>query len=113
MIGFVEVDVKIIKKAYRLIKDEDSETILGNNEQVSKKISHLSDIINSGAGKKEKLFRNKQRIEIKEILEELVYASFISKNSSFMLRVELVSIIQDILFIYEGSEKIISEELNN
>lgn len=101
MIGFVEVDIKHIKKAYNYLKTYDNNDIK-KDEELSNKIDNLSNIISSNEGTNKKIFQKKENKEVKDILEELVYSSFISYSNYIILRTELASLIQDIIYLYEN-----------
>lgn len=99
MIGFVEVDIEQIKKAYNLIKNDDDFDV---NAHVSgNKIRRITDIVNADAGRSS-IFSRKERLKVKKLLQELVYSSFISTSDYMILRVEVASLIQDIVFHYEN-----------
>ena len=101
MIGFVEVDIKQIKKAYNLIKNNDEYDV--NQHLNHHKLKRVTDIVN--AGTKRPIFSRKDQLRIKKLLQELVYSSFISSSDYMILRVEVASLIQDIIYHYndEGS----------
>ncbi|ASV44197.1 hypothetical protein PBI_SCTP2_182 [Salicola phage SCTP-2] len=100
MIGFVEVDIKYIKKAYSFIKNYDNEETISKNEKISEKLEKVNDIMKVSTGRKG-FFNKKQRIKLKSLLEELVYSSYISSNEYIILRTELAGLIQDIIYLYE------------
>lgn len=106
MIGLVEVDVEKIIQAYKYLK-EDKDCIIKQNKSFMDKLIYLSNVLDYSKKNKRKLFSNKEKIHIKQLLEELVYASLMrtKKTSSMYLRIEVASIIQDILEAYSNQQK--------
>lgn len=102
MIGFVEVDIDKIKKAYNLIKNSDDDDVTTHVN--SKKLRRISDIVND-TERGSSIFSRKEQIKVKKLLQELVYSSFISSSEYMILRVEVASLIQDIVYHYGEDSK--------
>jgi len=102
MIGFVEVEISSIKKAYSLIKDDINNQ---SSPSIDDKIKNLSRIINNDAGKKQRMFSHKEKLKVKALLHELVYSSYVSTSERMLLRVEVASLIQYIISLHEGKGK--------
>lgn len=102
MIGFVDVKVETIKKAYNYLnKDEElAKDALTTDKSFSERISNMSDIINNSRGK-HSYFKKSDKLKLKRLLEEVAYASFATENDSMFIRIEMASIILDIIRIYE------------
>lgn len=98
MIGFVEVDIEKIKMAYNLIKNNDDRDVSSHVNR--KKLRRVSDIVNDT--ERGSIFSRKEEIKVKKLLQELVYSSFISSSEYMILRVEVASLIQDIVYHYES-----------
>lgn len=99
MIGFVEVEIDRIKKAYNYIKqDIDKPT----PPEMEKKLKKLSAIINNDSGRR--LFSQKEKLRVKMLLHELVYSSLVTTANHMLLRIEVASLIQDIISLYEDNE---------
>lgn len=107
MIGFVEVSVDLIKQAYQYLEN-DSEIVdenLKRNKLLSHRLSIMNDIMNTSRGKRSGMnFRNDEKVKLKRLLQEVAYASFATKNSTMLIRIEMASIILDIIKIYEGDK---------
>lgn len=101
MIGFVEVEISNIKKAYSLIKNDIKNE---SSPSIDYKIKNLSSIINNDAGKR-KIFSRKEKLKVKALLHELVYSSYVSTSERMLLRVEVASLIQDIISLHEDNKK--------
>lgn len=103
MIGFVDVKVAMIKRAYEhLENDEDlAEVAINSNQMFSKRIKNMTDIINNSKGKTS-YFNKSDKIKLKRLLEEVAYASYATESDSMFIRIEMASIILDIINIYEG-----------
>jgi len=99
MIGFVEVEISKIKQAYSLLKnDMDNQS----SPSIDEKIKKLSMILNNDSGK-HRLFSHKEKLKVKALLHELVYSSYVSTSKKMLLRVEVASLIQDIISLHEDS----------
>ena len=101
MIGFVEVEISKIKKAYGLLKNDLKNQ---SSPSIDSKIKNLSSIINHDAGKN-RLFSHKEKLKVKALLHELVYSSYVSNSSVMLLRIEVASLIQDIISLHEDHIK--------
>jgi site-specific recombinase len=116
MIGLVEISVDDILKAYTLlIKDVE---LNSTQNQFKKRVDHLRDIIENSAGRKRKVFNILKNdtatyTKVHTLLEELVYASKLSVSNTMLVRVEMASLIQDILRHYNEIEGVKHEEANN
>lgn len=107
MIGFVDVKVEMIKKAYNYLNDDDEVTAnmaLSSDKSFGERISNMSDIINASRGKSNTYFKKSDKLKLKRLLEEVAYASYATENDSMFIRIEMASIILDILRIYEPEE---------
>lgn len=105
MIGLVEIRVNNIVKAYKLLMED--EELKNTQGQFEKRVDHLRDIIEHNAGrKKSNFFRHSKEnyIKVNTLLEELVYASKLSATKTMLVRVEMASLIQDILRHYDELE---------
>lgn len=102
MIGFVDVKVDMIKRAYKLLEEDDeiAEIAINSNRKFSKRIRSMGDIINASKGK-HTYFNKSDKIKLKRLLEEVAYASYATENTSMFIRIEMASIILDIIKIYE------------
>lgn len=101
MIGFVEVEIDKIRLAYNYLRrDEDTPT----SPALDKKIKKLSQIINHDRGAR--LFSKRERLRVKMLLHELVYSSLVTTSDKMLLRIEVASLIQDIINLYEESRLI-------
>lgn len=117
MYGLVEVKVSIVRKAYRFLKndkrlsdDEDE----GNKSSFLSKIKGLMRPVNEKAktyNKEDEIYSIEQKRQIREILAEIVYASYISTSEHMMVKIEIASIIQDIIDLYSEKHKVLP--LNN
>lgn len=102
MIGFVEVDIEKIKKAYNLIKNDDDSEVSSHVNH--KKLRRVTDIVNESK-RGPSIFSRKEHIKVKKLLQELVYSSFISSSEYMILRVEVASLIQDIVYHYGDEDQ--------
>ena len=93
MIGFVEVDIKKIKKAYGIIKHSMDEP---TPQSVDIRVERLQNAL-SRERRNKNMFTKKERIKVKDLLKELVYASCVSSSKIMLLRIEVASLIQDII----------------
>lgn len=102
MIGFVDVKVDMIKRAYKLLEEDDeiAEIAINSNKKFSKRIRSMGDIVNASMGK-QRYFNKSDKIKLKRLLEEVAYASYATENTSMFIRIEMASIILDIIKIYE------------
>lgn len=95
MYGLVEVHTDTVKQAYRLIKGDcskmEEEQVVNSNTLFKKRVNKE---------KSSNVFNEKQKQHLKEILEDLVYASYISSNEFMLIKVEIAGIIQDIICTY-------------
>lgn len=101
MIGFVEVEISKIKEAYGFLKSDIENQ---SSESIDKKIKNLSRIINTDSGCN-KLFSHKEKLKVKALLHELVYSSYVSTSDRMLLRIEVASLIQDIITLHNDSNK--------
>lgn len=113
MIGFVEVEVELIKKAYGYLEqDEDvANEALKSNTNLMSRVNFMADVINVSAGKRS-YFKKTQKYKLKKMLQEVTYASFASNSKTMFIRVEMASIILDIIQIYNENmdEEIIGSD---
>lgn len=102
MIGFVDVKVETIKKAYNYLnKDEElAQDALSTDKTFKERISNMGDIMNNSRGKAS-YFKKSEKVKLKKLLEEVAYASFATDKDSMFIRIEMASIILDIIRIYE------------
>lgn len=106
MIGFVEVEITSIKKAYSLLKNDINKQ---STPRIDSKIKNLSSIINQDAGKN-RLFSHKEKLKVKALLHELVYSSYVSTSDIMLLRIEVASLIQDIISLHEDNNRDIEKD---
>jgi hypothetical protein len=66
---------------------------------LDKKIKKLSNIIDTRRG----IFSHNEKIRVKSLLHELVYSSLVSTSEHMLLRIEVASLIQDIIGLHEES----------
>jgi len=99
MIGFVEVEIDRIKKAYNYIKHDIDNP---SPPEMEKKIKRLSAIINNDGGKR--LFSQKEKVKVTMLLHELVYSSLVTTANHMLLRIEVASLIQDIISLHDENE---------
>lgn len=95
MYGLVEVHTETVKKAYRLIKGDNSKLA---EHPVVNSATLFKKRVNKD--KSNDVFSDEQKQHLKEILEDLVYASYISSNEFMLIKVEIAGIIQDIICAY-------------
>lgn len=97
MIGFVEVEIEKIRKAYNFIKND-----IENKAEikVGRKADDLSRLLVSK--KKCRLFSRREQLKVKNLLHELVYSSLVTESTKMLLRIEVASLIQDILILHEA-----------
>lgn len=106
MYGLVEVEVGIVRKAYRFLKND--KKICGEMEMrkstpsIFKRIKGLMSSENEKQKTTDEIYSIEQRRQIREILAEIVYASYISTSEHMMIKIEIAGIIQDIIDMYEG-----------
>ena len=117
MIGFVDVKVDMIKEAYEYLKNDDeiAGSAISTDKSFSSKIKNITDILNNSKGKSS-YFNRADKIKLKRLLEEVAYASFATENDSMFIRIEMASIILDIIKIYKQESLLKSSEtkqLNN
>lgn len=116
MIGLVEISVSDIVKAYQLLMKEID--VNKSHNQFKKRVDHLRDIIENSAGRKKRLFsilKNNTATynKVHTLLEELVYASKLSVSNTMLVRVEMASLIQDILRQYNEIEGVKHEKADS
>lgn len=104
MIGFVEVEIEKIKLAYNYLRSESSTP---TTPALNKKIKKLSQIIDNDRGAK--LFSKKEKLRVKLLLHELVYSSLVTTSDKMLLRIEVASLIQDIINLYDDNREKIDE----
>jgi len=111
MIGFVDVKVDMIKEAYEYLKNDDeiAGSAISTDKSFSSKIKNITDILNNSKGKSS-YFNRADKIKLKRLLEEVAYASFATENDSMFIRIEMASIILDILKIYKQESLLKSSE---
>lgn len=85
MYGLIEVHTDTIKKAYAILKKQCFE--LDNYGS----LNNTSD--------EDCVFNESQRKHLKAILEDILYASYISSNELLLIKVEIAGLIQDVLSI--------------
>lgn len=102
MIGFVDVKVELIKEAYAFLKNdvEIAGSEITTNKSFSSKIKNITSIMNNSAGKTS-YFTKADKIKLKRLLEEVSYASYATESDSMFIRIEMASIILDIIKIYK------------
>lgn len=105
MIGFVDVKVDMIKRAYsHLEKDVDiAASALHSDKSFSRRIQNMTEILNTSKGKSS-YFNKSDKMKLKRLLEEVAYASFATESENMFIRIEMASIILDIIKIYESEE---------
>lgn len=117
MIGLVEISVTDIVKAYQMLMKE-VDVNKSSHNQFKKRVDHLRDIIENSAGRKKRLFnilKNDTATynKVHTLLEELVYASKLSVSNTMLVRIEMASLIQDILRQYNEIEGEKHEKANS
>lgn len=100
MIGFVEVEIDRIKTAYNYIKKDIDNP---SSPEMEQKLKKLSAIINNDSGKR--LFSHKEKLKVKMLLHELVYSSLVTTANHMLLRIEVASLIQDIISLHESKKE--------
>lgn len=99
MYGLVEVNVEVIRKAYRFLQSDDSISELSSDKKPFQNVKQaLSD--------KKCIFTKEQLVVLSEILSEIVYASHISTSNHMLIKIEIAGIIQDIIEFYEVTEQV-------
>lgn len=96
MYGLVEVDVSIVRKAYRFLKNDTSI----EQEDKSGIMNTIRGLMGNGVDKVQP-YNNIQCRQVREILADIVYASYISSSEYIMIKIEIAGIIQDIIELYE------------
>lgn len=107
MIGFVDVKVDLIKKAYQLLEqDEELASFdMKSNALLMHRVETISDIINTSRGRRRKgYFKKEDKLKLRKLLREVAYASYATESESMLIRIEMASIILDIVKIYEKQE---------
>lgn len=106
MYGLVEVEVGIVRKAYRFLKNDKKVCgemeICKSSPSFFKRIKDLMATENEKQKTSQEIYSIEQRRQIREILAEIVYASYISTSEHMMIKIEIAGIIQDIIDMYEG-----------
>lgn len=107
MIGFVEVKVDLIRRAYTYLEkdEEDSSSKINRHPLLASRVEAMSDIINNGRGRRNKYFKKEEKMKLQKILRETAYASFATESDTMLIRIEMASILQDIIKIYETSKE--------
>lgn len=107
MIGFVDVKVSMIKRAYQhLENDVDiAEVAINSNKKFSNRVRDMSEIMNTSKGKNNSYFKKTDKVRLKRLLEEVAYASYATDSDSMFIRIEMASIILDIIKIYEDIQR--------
>ncbi len=105
MIGFVEVKVDLIRRAYTHLEKDDESSRLNQYPSLMNRVNDMSDIINHGRGKKSGYFKKEDKMKLKKILRETAYASFVTESDTMLIRIEMASILQDIINIYEPKQE--------
>lgn len=94
MYGLVEVDIEIIRKAYRFLVNDPS---LSGGQTDKKLFKNVKEALSD----KRCIFTKDQLESLAEILSEIVYASYLSQNGNMLIKIEIAGIIQDIIEFYE------------
>jgi len=104
MIGFVEVKVDLIREAYQNLEKhkEHNDSDWEKYPLLSNRINTISEIMENSRGKKKrKYFHREDHEKLRKLLRETAYASFASEKDTMIIRIEMASIILDIIKIYK------------
>lgn len=91
MYGLIEVHTDTIKRAYTVLKKQCKDI----EETGNLNLENDEDCV----------FTIEQRKHLKGILEDILYASYISSNDLLLIKLEIAGLIQDVLSIEANLEE--------
>lgn len=95
MVGYIEIDIEHVRKAYRYITSDTSlDTGIQEGERAFQNVRPASD-------DSECIFTKQQLETMSRILEDVVYATYLSTRPSVLVELDLAGIIQDINEFYD------------